>query len=295
MPPGARALPQRGYTIYLVGDDRRPILRDAYHTFLHVPWSASLAFIAAAYLAINLVFAVVYLVIGGVAGARDGSFFDALSFSVQTLSTVGYGVEYPQSGAANTVMIVESVTSIIVTALATGLVFSKFSRATARLAFSSCAVVTQHDGKPTLMFRVGNRRGNTILDAKIRVVMSKLIRTAEGDPFYKMYDVPLVRDRQIGLKRGWTVMHVVDEASPFHGLDAERLAAAEVEMQVSLSGVDDTSMQSVTILHEYGDTEIKFGMRFADTLTPLANGDLVFDQRKFDQLLPAPARASVPA
>jgi inward rectifier potassium channel len=192
----------------------------------------------------------------------------------------------PTSGAANTVMIIESVIGLIVTALATGLVFAKFSRASARVAFSTTAVVTPHDGRQTLMFRIGNRRGNTIYDAQVRVVAAMLVTTLEGERFYRMYDIPLVRDRQIGLKRGWTVMHVIDERSPLHGLDSEALATRELELQVSLQGVDDISMQTVTVIHEYSDAEIRFGVRFADTLRPLSNGDLLFDQGNFDRTVP---------
>ncbi len=289
--------PQRGYTIYLVGHERRPLLRDAYHTFLRVPWLASLGFNAAAYALINLVFAVVYLEIGGVANAAPGSFFDALIFSVQTLSTVGFGNVFPQSSAANTAMMVESIIGIITIALATGLIFAKFSRASARIAFSSCCVVTQHDGQPALMFRLGNRRGNTIYDARIRVVASRRVTTSEGEAFYKIFDLPVTRDHQIGLKRGWTVIHVIDSRSALNGLDSPAaLAAAEVELAVSLTGIDDTSMQQVTVIHEYADTDIKFGVRFADTLTPLPGGDLMFDQRNFDVVVPAATpHASVPA
>jgi inward rectifier potassium channel len=284
VPRDARAIPQNGYTIYLVGEGSKQHLRDAYHTFLRVSWWASLGLIALAFIAINLVFAVVYYAVGGV--DKMTTFFDAMSFSVQTLSTVGYGVMNPTSSAANTVMMIESVVSIIVTALATGLVFAKFSRATARVAFSTTAVVTPHDGRQTLMFRIGNRRGNTIYDAQVRVVASMHVTTLEGESFYRMYDLPLVRDRQIGLKRGWTVMHVIDERSPLHGLDADALAKREVEIQVSLQGIDDTSMQGVTVIHEYSDTEIRFGVRFADTLKPLSNGDLLFDQGNFDRIVP---------
>jgi inward rectifier potassium channel len=192
-------------------------------------------------------------------------------------------------------MIVESVVSIIVIALATGLVFAKFSRASALVAFSSAAIVTVHDGKPTLMFRVGNRRGNTILDATVRVTASRRITTAEGDAFYKIYDVALVRDHQIGLKRGWTIMHVIDEASPLHGLDPAGAVECELELGISLSGIDDVSMQQVTVIHEYGDRDLQFGVRFADTLKPLPGGDLLLDQRNFDRTVPLPTRASVPA
>src|SRR5213076_45849 len=93
LPATARKVTQRGSTFYLLGDQRM-LLRDAYHIFLRLPWSASLGLIAAGFFAVNLVFAAVYYVVGGVAGS-DGSFFDALSFSVQTLATIGYGAMYP--------------------------------------------------------------------------------------------------------------------------------------------------------------------------------------------------------
>lgn len=295
IPKGARPLAQNGYTIYLIGEGRRPFIRDAYHYFLRMPWALSLLSLAALFMAINICFAVTYLITGGVENAAPGSFFDALTFSVETMTTIGYGVQNPHSGAANVVMMLEAMTSIIITALATGLVFAKFSRSTARVSFSSTAVIGPHDGKTTLMFRVGNRRGNTIYDAQLRVACAKLVTLAEGDRFYKLFDLALVRDRQIGLKRGWTVIHTIDETSPLHGLDQAGLAAAEVEIQISLSGIDDTSMQVVTVVHEYSDNQIQFDRRFADTLTPLSGGDLLYDQSKFDETVPLSPRASVPA
>src|SRR3954468_7420107 len=217
LPRGARRVRQQGSTYYVIGDERQ-LLRDAYHTFLHLPWGAALALIAIAFFAFNLVFATVYLEIGGINGA-DGSFTDALSFSVQTMATIGYGVMHPVSNPANGAMIIESMFGIIYTALATGLVFAKFSRPTTRIAYSKNVVITQHEGKPTLMFRIGNRRSNTIVEAQLHVVAIFTTVTAEGSLFYKAIDLKLVRDRQVGMTRGWNVMHVIDETSPFYELD----------------------------------------------------------------------------
>ena len=149
----------------------RTTLRDFYYLFLKVRWSVAIAVIVVAYLALNAVFALTYLAVGGVTNARPGSFYDALCFSVETMGTVGYGWMYPTSAAANAVMMVESVTSLIVTAVATGLVFAKFSRSSARVVFSKYAVIGPMDGVPTLMLRVGNERGNQILEATVRVAM----------------------------------------------------------------------------------------------------------------------------
>ena len=286
LPPGARRVPQpQGYAFWIVGDERA-VLRDAYHSFLRARWSVSLGFIALAFFVVNLAFAAVFWRVGGIEGARAASFYDAYAFSVQTLATIGYGVLHPVSDTANDVVIVEAVSGIIFTALATGLVFAKFARATARVAFTKHCVITNHDGKPTLMFRTGNRRSNVIVEAHIHVVAAFTQITAEGETFYKLHDLPLVRDRMTGMRRGWTVMHVIDEQSPFHGLDVEGVRKAEVELEVSIVGLDDVTMQTVHAIHIYTTSQIKFGHRFVDTLRQLPDGDMLVDLRQFDAIVP---------
>src|SRR2546428_13923876 len=74
---------------------------DLYHELLRAPWWLTLLAISGMVLAVNVLFAIVYLFTGGIANARPGSFADAFFFSVQTLGTAGYGWMYPQSRAAN--------------------------------------------------------------------------------------------------------------------------------------------------------------------------------------------------
>ena len=293
VPAGARPNRVRqDYTFWVLGAERG-VLRDAYHTFLRLRWTASLLLIGVGLLISNLAFTLVYWIVGGVDGGAV-TFFDMFSFSMQTLATIGYGVMHPKSHAAEVVMIVEAIFGIIVVALATGLVFTKFSRATARMGFSKNAVIAQHEGKPTLMFRCGNRRSNTIVEAQIHVSVALITMTSEGRPFYKITDLKLVRDRMQGLRRGWQVMHVIDESSPFWGLTQVDLEKREAELEISLTGLDDVSMSTVHSIHSYSDKEIRFGHRLADTITTLPSGDLVLDLTKFDVIEPDP-RVSVAA
>lgn len=292
LPATARRVTQQGSSFYVIGD-QRALLRDAYHIFLRLRWPASIGLIAAGFFSVNLAFAVLYYLVGGVAGS-DGSFFDALSFSVQTLATIGYGAMYPRSSAAEVVMWLESVVSLVLTALATGLVFSKFARPTTRVAFSRYAVITQHEGKRTLVFRAGNRRSNVIVEATIHVVAVFTTLTAEGKLFYKAVDLPMVRDRQVGMTRGWTLMHVIDEHSPLHEVDARKLAELELELYIALTGIDDVSMQTVHAIHKYTDDEIRIDHHFEDTLVTLDNGEFAVDMTKFDAVVPdTPTRDSV--
>jgi inward rectifier potassium channel len=264
----------------------RPPLRDVYHGFLRAPWWGALGIVVALYLALNACFAVAYLAAGGVEGARPGSFWDAFYFSVQTMGTIGYGAMHPKSRAANVLVVMESVTGLVVTALATGLVFTKFSQSTARIVFGERAVIGPMDGVPTLMLRVGNERGNQIIEAVVRVAMVRTERTREGMTFYRMHDLVLTRERSPALSRSWTAMHPITAGSPLHGQSPASLKKDEVELFVTIVGVDDTSLQPVHARHKYTDEAVVWGARHADVLSEDTDGSLVLDLRKFHELTP---------
>jgi inward rectifier potassium channel len=258
--------------------------RDAYHWFLRQRWSVSLLVIAAGFLAVNAVFATLYWLTGGIEGSTG--WIDDLYFSVQTSATVGYGGMAPRTDLANAMMIGESVISLIVTALATGLVFAKFSRTTARIRFTSKVVVAPIDGVPTLMFRVGNERSGAMIETTIRVTMTRTEITKEGERYYRMYDLALVRDRTPQLTRTWTVMHPLTQWSQLHGVDPATVAAWETELGVSVTGLDETSMQTVHARKLYDHTDILWNHRFADVLTERPDGSLLVDLNNFDKAVP---------
>jgi inward rectifier potassium channel len=279
----AEILTQQGVTV--IGAPRQR-LRDVYYQFLRISWWWAIGWIVAVYLALNALFALAYLWLGGVTNARARSFWDAFCFSVQTMGTIGYGAMYPTSIAANVVMITESVVSLLVTALATGLVFAKFSRSSARVAFSKHAVIGPMDGVPTLMIRVGNERGNAILEATIRVAFMRTEHPKEGGVFYRMTDLKLTRDRSPAMSRSWTVLHPIDADSPLKGATPESAAKDEVEILVNLVGTDDTSLQPVHARRTYVDKELLWGARHADVLSEDAQGNLVLDVREFHHVEP---------
>jgi len=272
----------------------RETLRDSYHFFLRASWPAALSVIVLVWLGINAAFALGYMAVGGVANARARSFWDAFCFSVQTMGTIGYGSMWPTSIAANAVMIFESVTSLIITAVATGLVFAKFSRTTGRITFSKHAVVGPMNAVPTLMIRVGNERRNSILEATIRVSLVKTERLKEGPVFYRLVDLKLARDRSQAVARSWTVLHTIDEASPLFGVTPEDLARDEAELLASLVGTDDTSLQQVHARKRYTTSEIVWGARHADILSEDAAGNLVLDVRRFHDTEPTQPSEAFP-
>jgi inward rectifier potassium channel len=264
------------------------LLGDLYHVLLRAPWSLTLLVIAAMVIGINLLFGCVYLLTGGIANARSGSFQDAFFFSVQTVGTIGYGAMYPQTLAAHLAVTAESIVALVVAAVATGLVFSKFSIPRARLEFAHQAVIYRNDGAPTLAIRLANTRGNYIVEAQVRVVLTRAETTAEGVSFYRLYDLKLLRDRSPALGRSWQVMHRIDPDSPLHGLTAEAARGMDLEIIVSVTGIDGTSSQTIHGQHRYLPENLCFGVRYSDMLSPKPDGRLELDYSKLHDLKAAP-------
>ncbi len=286
------ALKTEEYEIRVIGAARTP-LRDFYHALLRLSWPATIGVVAGAYFGANALFAALYLAVGGVAHAHPGSLRDAYFFSIQTMGTIGYGAMYPETDAANVLVTLESVVGLLLTALSTGLVFARFSRPTARLMFSERVAISPMNGLPTLAFRIGNRRGNRIVEALVRVLLTRTEITEEGKVFYRMLDLKLVRERILSLTRAWTVLHVIDESSPLWGETPETLAKKDAEILIAVSGTDDIWMQNVVASYRYGNSQFAWGARLADVLSE--EGDVMtLDLRKFHDLEPSEPTETFP-
>ena len=268
--------------------------RDLYHLFLRLSWPRALAVLVAMVVAVNLVFGVAFFVVGGISEARPGSFADAFFFSSETFATIGYGAMHPVTFTAHVLVTIEATLGLVATALITGLVFAKFTLSTARIVFSHRAAIAPMNGVPTLMFRIGNERGNTVVESQIRVALSRREVTHEGEVFYRMHDLRLARDRTSTLTRAWTVMHPITEDSPLHGVTPDELVRDEVELFATVLGTDDTSLQPVYGTCRYDGADLAFGMRLADILGQTDDGRFTVDLRKFHALTPTKATARFP-
>jgi inward rectifier potassium channel len=280
-------VPTRSYEIRVVGAPFRPF-RDGYHTFLGLSWGAAIGVIAGVYLASNALFAVLYALVGGVQGLPNHSFSQAFFFSVQTMGTIGYGSMVPSSTAAHLVVVAESVYSLVLVALCTGMIFAKFSQVKGRLIFAPQTVVTLWDGVPTLSVRLGNDRGNRIVEARVHVDLMRTRKTAEGVTFYELTALVPVRDRIAALSRSWNLLHRIDASSPLFGATPDSLLADEAEILVSVMGTDETTGQTVHGQHSFEAPAIVYGARFRDVLTEIEGGDLVFNAGNFSLIEATP-------
>ena len=282
-PPSAfpRAVPRDGERGVVIRRAEQAPLIDIYHRVLALPLAGVLALMAVVFVVVNLLFASLFLMTGGVDHLHAGDLWNAFFFSVQTFGTIGYGYMYPRSFAADLIVTVETFTGMVYVALATGLVFARVSRPTARVTFSRVAVINDFEGVPTLMFRAANRRSNQILEAEVMMNLARDISTPEGHQIRRFEELKVRRSRSPLFALSWLVMHPIDASSPLYGSTSESLVKERVEIVVVLSGVDDRYAQRIHARHSYSADEIRWGHRFADVLSVLPNGRRQIDYRRF--------------
>lgn len=264
--------------------DGLPLLRSLsfYHYFLTITWPKFFAIVVAGYMGANAVFALLYLACGrdSLAGAEParlgGAFWRAFFFSVETIGTVGYGNIAPNNFPAHVVMTAESLVGLLMFALGTGILFSRFSRPTAALMFSDRGVVAPYRGRHAFMFRVTNARSNQLVELEAKVLFSRI----EG--LHRKYDqLTLERSRVTFFPLSWTVVHPIDEKSPMFGMTADDMHNKDAEVMILLTGTDETFSTVVHGRSSYKPDEILFGHRFVNLYNPIDDDGVVsIDVRK---------------
>ena len=253
-----------------------------YHYFLTMTWPRFFGFVVVGYLSANTLFALLYLACGSdsLTGAMPttagGAFWRAFFFSVETLATIGYGSIAPNGMPAHFVMTAESLVGLLMFALGTGILFSRFSRPTAALMFSGKAVVAPYRGKHAFMFRVSNARSNQLVELEAKVLFSRI----EGA--HRRYDqLNLERSRVTFFPLSWTVVHPIDEKSPMFGMTNAEFAAKDAEVMILLTGTDETFSQVVHGRSSYKPEEILVGHKFVNIYNPIGDdGTVSIDVRK---------------
>lgn len=265
------------------------MLDDFYHFVMDARWSVVLLFVATVYITTNIFFAFLYLLGGDcIAAAEPGVFSDAFFFSVQTLATIGYGAMAPKTMYAHVLVTIEAILGLFGTALATGIVFAKFARPTARVSWSDVALMTKRNGVPHLILRVANARENQIVEASIRLCALKFEVTTEGERMRRYYDMPLVRSQNPIFAMTWTVMHPIDETSPLHGMTFDDMVAGRIEILAILTGLDSTFGQTIHARFAYAMEDIRENARFKDIVVELPDGTRKVDLDRIGEWEPMP-------
>jgi inward rectifier potassium channel len=258
-----------------------------YLMLIDTTWPRFLLVVFTAFLTVNMIFASFYLMVGieHLKGLESdmGAFANAFFFSVHTMTTVGYGNVYPEGPWANAISSIEAATGLMVFAIATGLLYGRFSRPSARIVYSKNAIIAPYQDGTSLQFRVANARSNTLMNMEARVLLMT-VDASDGELKRNFLDLPLERRHIYFFALTWTIVHPIDEASPLFGKSREDLEKLSGELLILIQGFDDTFSQVVHSRYSYRHDEIVWGAKFNPAFRFDTKGDMIVEVDRIDEI-----------
>ena len=257
-----------------------------FHTLVTMKWSHFFGYILLGYFIVNLLFATIYSFIGvenltGTTGLTSfEQFMEAFFFSAQTITTLGYGRIAPLGLPANIVAAIESLLGLLFFALATGLLYGRFSKPVSKIKYSDKAVIAPYRSISGFMFRVINPQKNQLLEVNAEVSVS--LRRNDGTDLRDFHMLELERKNVVFFPSMWTIVHPIDQNSPLHGLTEDDFSSKDVEFIAFLRAFDESSGQMVYSRSSYKANEIKWGEKFV-YLTQQNNGKLSIDVSRINE------------
>jgi inward rectifier potassium channel len=269
----------------------------SYHGLLTMRWWKFIGLVVLAYFALNALFATAFLLCGPgtlietTGHPARGEFLQAFFFSVETFGTIGYGNIIPVGITASLLMTTESLVGLLSIAVATGLVFARFSRPTADILFSEVAVIAPYRSETAFEFRIMNKRANQLIEVNAKVLFSRF-EEQEGNRIRKYYPLALERQQVVFFPLSWTVVHPISNESPLFGVTGEDLSRDEAEFLILLTGIDETFSDVVHARSSYRANEVIWGAKFVNVLKPGPDGDvLTVDVSRFHDVEPGMGEA----
>lgn len=260
-----------------------------FHTLISMSWIRFNALIFLSYFFVNLLFASIYMLIGVenltgvVLSTPFDNFMEAFFFSSQTITTLGYGRVAPIGIPANTVAALESMLGLLAFALATGMLYGRFSKPSARIKYSGKAVIAPYQDMNAFMFRLINPLSNQLLEVEATVTLSM---QQKGKPLRSFHLLQLERSKVVFLPSVWTIVHPIKENSPLDGMNKEELLELDPEFIVMIKAFDESFSQTVYSRSSYKASEIVWGEKFAYIIKQEESG-IEVDVSRIDETVKA--------
>ncbi|MFK8044095.1 MAG: ion channel [Crocinitomicaceae bacterium] len=262
--------------------------KDTYKYLVEISWTKFLLLLFSSYVFLNVIFSILYLLIGysNISGINDqnGSvFMQVFFFSVQTFTTVGYGVMAPTGFWTQMMASVEAFTGFLSFSLMTGLLYGRFSRPVAKIIFSANAIIAPYGNKRSLQVKIANERDNVLMEVKAKIILVFDKTEADGSLKKQYFKLPLEISEVSLLPLSWTLVHAIDEDSPFYEKNEDEIAKLHSEILVIVSGYDEVFSQEINARKSYYHTELAWNRKFKKIFAPDKEGNLVIDLSDLNQ------------
>lgn len=249
-----------------------------YQFMLKIPGWKFLVIVASTYMLVNLIFAGIFFFIGvdQLGGMEqqtyNGKFWEAFFFSAQTLTTVGYGHLYPASLTTNAIASIEALTGLLMFALATGLMYGRFSQPKSFISYSQNALFAPYKEGYAFMFRFAPFKNHFLTNVEVKVTMVLRITDLQGNKKNNFYSLVLELSKANSLSSNWTIVHAINEDSPFYQLTKKEIDEAETELLVFVTGYDEEFANNVVSRTSYTFNEFVYGAKFDMMYEPSTDG-----------------------
>jgi inward rectifier potassium channel len=253
------------------------VSKNLYFELITMPWPKFLAIVFGVYILLNIVFATAYtLLCTQLTGVEHLSgmdrWFESFFFSTQTLTTVGYGRVAPVGLAANFLASFESFIGLLGFALISGLLYGRFSRPEANIAFSRNLLVAPFQNGQALMFRIANRSKSELINAEVQVLIAFNETEDDGKQVRVFRSLPLQLNTVMFFTFSWTLVHPINEDSLVHGWSAQDFQERNPEFFILVKALEEANQQVVHARYSYIHEDIVWNARFKAAVGRNAKG-----------------------
>jgi inward rectifier potassium channel len=260
-----------------------------YHALVAMSWRKFNLIVLIYFVLVNVLFACLYYftdmdgLMGVKANTELDKFLEAFFFSTQTFSTVGFGRISPGAHITSTIAAIESLFGLLGFAIATGLLYGRFSRPVARILYSNNAIIAPFKDGLAFQFRIANQmRNSQISDLHCKVSVAKM-ENENGNQIRRFKTLDLEISNIMFFPMTWTLNHPIDENSPLYGMSLDDLKKADAEIMIWLSGFDDTFSQTVSTRYSYTCNEIIYGAKWVSVFGKNKSGSTTQDLTKLSE------------
>ena len=239
-----------------------------FHSMLSISGWRFFLIILFFYIFVNLLFTLVYYFIGveHLVGLKTTSesekLMEAFFFSTQTYTTVGYGRISPTGFLMNAVSSFHALIGLLSFAVATGLMYGRFSRPKAFIKFAENAVIAPYKEISALMIRLAPFKNTTLTDAQAKMTLVIMTDEEDGKTSNQFFNLDLELSSINALTLSWTVVHPITEDSPLHDFTKEDFSNTKGEIIVFVKAFDDMFSNTVIARTSFTFQEILYGHKF---------------------------------
>jgi len=237
-----------------------------------------------------LMFTVLYYCCGyehivGIAADEEQPFIQTFFFSVQTFTTVGYGTLAPSGFLVQSLATIEAFVGFLSFSLATGLAYGRFSRPNSKLIFSDFVLFAKHNEGYGIMIKLANERNSVLLDVTAKMILTTDYTTPNGEVAKSYYNLPLQLNHVELLPYTWTLVHEINEESPFWNKTHAEIIQLNPEFLILIKGFDETFSQHVHTKQSFVLGDMLWKKKFKRIFGPNADGIIEFDIKNINQLV----------